>query len=234
MGIVSYFMDQLLLFYIPILLILAIVIFVYALAHFYTNRWYGDHIPSLSIGTGPKLFEFKDKKSTLWTIHVFPLFFYKFDIYYSSVTRLKITKRRLSFILLASSSLILISFTSTLIAMLLYGNLMLSPVVGKVHDKSAALKAGILKGDKIISINGQRVNEFRQVRELVLEKGNKPLKVLVSRNSQEIATTLVPIKKNNRFLIGIVADRNPKSYKTQKANISEAVKYKLHMPGAGI
>ena len=223
MGIVSYFIDQLLLFYIPLGVFLSIGLFINALIRLLVFRWYGDNVYNFTIGLGPEIFKYRDKKSTLWKLNLFPFLFYTVKPYYHH-SLIKLTNRWFMNIILGATSLMFIAFIFIFFAVFMYGNLTLSPVIGKVHENSPASQSGIVKGDKILSINGKIVQEFWQVRKSILEKGHGPLKIVLSRNSKNITTVLLPKNKNNRYVIGVTVDRNPKNYKQTKVNWLAAIR----------
>ncbi len=66
----------------------------------------------------------------------------------------------------------------------------------KIHTvlpDSAAFKAGILKGDKIISINGQDVSHnLVLLKKLINESSEEPLIVTVERNNESLSMTVTP------------------------------------------
>ena len=49
------------------------VVFVHELGHYLIGRWCGIGATTFSIGFGPKLFSFKDKRNTEWMICLIPL-----------------------------------------------------------------------------------------------------------------------------------------------------------------
>lgn len=55
------------------------------------------------------------------------------------------------------------------------------PVVGAVNADSAAERAGLQAGDRIISVAGTTVNSFTGLRDVVIENPGKPLELVVER-----------------------------------------------------
>src|ERR1700744_1366587 len=57
----------------PFLFVLSIVVFFHELGHFLVGRWCGVKIDAFSIGFGPEIFGFVDRKGTRWRLGALPL-----------------------------------------------------------------------------------------------------------------------------------------------------------------
>ncbi|GIX15318.1 MAG: zinc metalloprotease [Paracoccaceae bacterium] len=68
----------------------------------------------------------------------------------------------------------------------------LPPIVGSVQPFSAAWRAGLEEGDRILALDGEPVPSFRALREKVLASEGKELKALVQRGEETFQTVLVP------------------------------------------
>src|SRR3954471_18491517 len=58
---------------IPFLFVLTIVVFFHELGHFLVARWAGVKVLTFSLGFGPELFGFNDRRGTRWKISAIPL-----------------------------------------------------------------------------------------------------------------------------------------------------------------
>src|SRR5579872_1813098 len=58
---------------IPFLFVLTIVVFFHELGHFLVARWAGVRVLAFSIGFGPELFGWTDRKGTRWKVSAIPL-----------------------------------------------------------------------------------------------------------------------------------------------------------------
>src|SRR5438876_10656715 len=58
---------------IPFLFVLTIVVFFHELGHFLVARWCGVRIITFSIGFGPELLGFNDRRGTRWKLSAIPL-----------------------------------------------------------------------------------------------------------------------------------------------------------------
>jgi len=82
-----------------------------------------------------------------------------------------------------------------------------SAVVGAVSPGFPAEAAGIQPGDRIVSINGQPVDSWYDLRALIVGSGGRPLSVVVERQQQHLELTLEPIRSpdaDDEYVIGVV------------------------------
>ncbi len=95
----------------------------------------------------------------------------------------------------------------------IYGQPVTPPMSSAVIVGSAADKAGFEPHDKIISISGQDVDRFEDVRRIVMVALDTPLDFVVERDGQEMTLTATPEKQeltdrfgfsHSRGMLGIV------------------------------
>jgi regulator of sigma E protease len=81
--------------------------------------------------------------------------------------------------------------------------------VGNVQPQSAAMQAGIQKGDSILAINDQRIHSWFQLTWRVsdYDSASGPLRVRIERDGSVMTVTATPEynEENNRYLLGIGA-----------------------------
>src|SRR5436305_7861570 len=58
---------------VPFLFVLTIVVFFHELGHFLVARWAGVRVLTFSLGFGPELIGFNDRKGTRWKVSAVPL-----------------------------------------------------------------------------------------------------------------------------------------------------------------
>src|SRR4030081_3298211 len=58
---------------VPFLFVLTIVVFFHELGHFLVARWCGVRVMTFSLGFGPELFGFNDRRGTRWKLSAIPL-----------------------------------------------------------------------------------------------------------------------------------------------------------------
>ncbi len=78
-------------------------------------------------------------------------------------------------------------------------------LIQRVMDDGPAAKAGLKSSDRIVSINGEEINNFIELSPLVNELGDKDISLGIVRDGQTISKTIKPeySEKDKRWLIGI-------------------------------
>src|SRR6478735_7714206 len=69
----SGFGDTLLHYLLPFLFVLSVVVFFHELGHFVVARWCGVAVKAFSIGFGPEIAGFTDRRGTRWKLSWIPL-----------------------------------------------------------------------------------------------------------------------------------------------------------------
>lgn len=208
---------------IPFIVLLGILVFVHEFGHFLMARLSGVEVSTFSIGFGKELWGYKDKRNTYWKICVIPLGGYcQFlgDDDASSVTskKKKLTKaeQKKAFAFQNPFKKLLIVLAGPgfnyLFAVLLYvclfmalGRFTYPPVVGEVMPEGAAAQAGIVKGDRILSINGVSIANFSDISREVALAADRFVHVEVLRGDQnlvfEFPLTEIEIEQRNGKMI---------------------------------
>lgn len=197
--------ENILYYVVPFIVLLGILVFVHELGHFLVARMLGVRVDEFSLGFGKELWGKFDSKGTRWKICAIPLGGYcKFfgDEDAASVSEsdklnsLSEDEKKHVFQLMPPSLRVLIAFAGPaanyVFAILVFaaiffsfGKMTYPPVVGDVVVDGAAYKAGVLKGDRILEINGHEIKDFNDIRyevDLAVD-GNVNVKLL--RNGEE-------------------------------------------------
>lgn len=205
-------------------LVLSIVVVVHEGGHFFVARCCGVQVEEFSIGFGKEIWGRNDKKGTRWKVCAIPLGGYVKMLGDEDAASTKQSTKNIppedmhkTFLVKPLWQRALIIFagpaTNYLLAFVLLtglfwgmGQLNMLPVIGEVMPDSAAQKAGILKGDRVLSINDKKVESFTDIARLVrLEEYGKPLRVVVLREDQEQIVNVEPIQetKDSPALLGV-------------------------------
>ena len=64
--------------------------------------------------------------------------------------------------------------------------------IDRVNPGSPASRAGLLQGDIIRSVDGKAIKDFREIKDALLGKADTPLEVILERNNELIAVTVIP------------------------------------------
>ncbi len=205
------------------LIVLSLVVIVHEFGHFWAARLSGVKVEEFSLGFGRILWSHQDKKGTVWKVCLIPLGGYVKmfgDADASSAALDEAAKefteeeKKVSFphqslwvkafISVAGPAMNYI-FAIVLLTIFLsiFGMIVVPPVISDVSKGSAAEAAGILKNDRIISINGETINEFADVRRFV--QLNNVLNIVVSREGREVPLTARLSSENGGAVLGVQA-----------------------------
>lgn len=217
---------QILLTIVALLIVLGVVVFVHELGHFLAARWAGVRVDTFSIGFGPAIVKWHDKRGTLWKIACLPLGGYvsiygQEDMFnrkkYADLPADKKVGHYLSapawkqFIIIAAGvcmNFLLAWGIYTSLFMFqprLVGNSQL-PVVGQVIQESVAFNAGVKPGDTIVRIDDAKISNWG---DLILAKelaANRDANITIVRNDKLVQVKLAPSER-----WGIVADGSRKA-----------------------
>ena len=190
---------------VPFVVVLGILVFVHELGHFAVARMCGVKVDVFSIGFGKELWGRRDKQGTYWKIAAVPLGGYcQFlgDDDASSAgdgkaSELSEEEKKFTFQYQSPAKKLVIALagpvSNYLFAILIFagiffllGKINFPPVVGVVFVNSAAAKAGIVANDRILTINGNKIDSFDDIRkEVDLTVGNEVVVELL-RDGREI------------------------------------------------
>lgn len=197
---------------VPFLFVLTVVVFVHEMGHYLVGRWCGIGVQAFSIGFGPELVGFNDRRGTRWKLCAIPLGGYVKFVGDMSVTSTPdpevekslspeerkvafhtqpVWKRALTvFAGPAFNFLLTIAILTAFLA--INGNTVLEPVVAKVRPGSPAEKAGILPGDRFVSVEGNTIETFADVQWIVTGRGGDPTAFVMRRGNEDVTLTAVP------------------------------------------
>ncbi|AFL52100.1 regulator of sigma E protease [Sinorhizobium fredii] len=194
------------------LFLLTLLVFVHEMGHYLVGRWSGIRIVAFSVGFGPELFGWTDRLGTRWKFCAIPLggyvkFFGDEDAAstpdYRRLETIKPEERARTFLgaklwkraaTVAAGPIANFLLAIAIFAVLfsIYGRAVADPVVAFVAPGSAAEKAGVLPGDRLISIDGKRIATFDDVRRYVSVRPELPIKVRIDRAGAVVDLDMVP------------------------------------------
>lgn len=192
---------------IAFLIVLSILIFVHEFGHFIMARFMGVRVLTFSFGFGPRIWGVK-KGDTDYCLSLYPLggFVKLFgdnpedeiskDEEKWSFTHKPVWRRAL--IVIAGPAFnIFFAWLVFFVILASIGNPILLPEIGGVNDGSPAQVAGLMKDDRVISINNKNINSWEEMTNIIKKDGAKSaLNIKVKRGSDEISFIVPPqIKK---------------------------------------
>jgi len=187
-------------FILPFLLVMTVIVFFHELGHFAVARYFGVAVQSFSIGFGREIVGWTDRRGTRWKIGWLPLGGYvKFegDENAASMPSAESTAHPDSFhakplwqraLIVAAGPLANFILAIVLFAGLysLAGVPVMEPVVSQVLENSPAEKAGIRPGDRIISINGERIDSFLDISRIVAMRPGEEVDIVLERDERRL------------------------------------------------
>lgn len=182
------------------LAILSALIFFHELGHYSAAKFFGVFVEVFSIGFGKKLVSF-NWRGTKWQISAIPLGGYvkmkgQDDLDPTAISRdtdsynSKKPGQRI-IILLAGPAANFVLAWFLLYAIALGGPKALSPVIGMVSKDSPAHIAGLLKNDRILSINGEAITQWDELSDAIVAS-TTTLTLQVQRGNTLQFITLTP------------------------------------------
>ena len=181
------------------------LIFVHELGHYLVGRWFGVKAEAFSIGFGPELAAWTDRRGTRWRLAALPLGGYvkfKGDMNATSQTdpawlQMSARDRAESFpakplwqraAIVAAGPAINFLFAIVILAAFAfaYGESRTPAVAGQVQPGSAAAAAGIEAGDRIVSLGGRRMDTFDDLRLYAQIRPDEAVEIVIERDGEQL------------------------------------------------
>jgi len=255
----SYFLSHLHLlgggvvgYLIPFIFVLSLVVFFHELGHFLVARWCGVRVMVFSIGFGPEIVGFNDRRGTRWKISAIPLGgFVKFlgdDSAASTPDNAALAKmdsserahsfmfqsvaKRAAIVVAGPVANFILAIVIFAAVFMVYGKQTMSARVDAVQPGSAAAAAGFEPGDLVVSIDGHAVDNFAQMQRVVGESAGETLEITVERAGATKILKATPAlqEKKDVFgnvrrigILGIQRSPAPEDLKSQPVALPQAV-----------
>jgi len=225
------------------ILVLSILVFVHEWGHYIVARMCGVKVETFSIGFGKELFGWTDKKDTRWKVSLIPLGGYvkmfgdtdpasagHTDEVKDGETLRPFTEeeKKVAFYNKSVLQRSLVVFAGPAINFLFaiillagmytfYGQPVTPPMASAVINESAAETAGFQPHDQVLSIDGEKVKRFEDIRRIVMVALDTPLEFEVKRGDEIVNLTATPLKQeltdrfgftHSRGMLGIIGPGN--------------------------
>ena len=209
------------------LLVLGPLVTVHELGHYLVGRWFGVKADAFSIGFGKELAGWTDRRGTRWKLSALPLGGYvQFagDMNPASQPNpewlaLPEAERAVTFqakplwqraLIVAAGPLTNFAVAIAILAAFnfAYGKVEIPPVVAALSEDGAAAQAGIEIGDRIVAVDGERIESFDALRGKVAPFPGETITLDVLRQSErltyafEIPAVIERDRFGNEFKIG--------------------------------
>lgn len=204
------------------LLTLAAAIFVFGLlvlfhelGHFITAKLTGMRVDEFAIGFGPKLFRFR-RGETVYSLRAIPLGGFN-DIAGMDPSDNQAGERGYCEKPVLSRMIVILagSIMNFILPVIIFFGVYcfegvaipsVEPILGAVIENMPAQLAGLQMGDKVLSVNGEKVTTWQEFTEKIrLDKDESPVLIQYERNSKidEVEVTPTVEKSTGRVLIGV-------------------------------
>jgi regulator of sigma E protease len=191
---------------------LGILIVFHEFGHFLLAKLSGVGVLTFSVGFGPKLWV-KKRGETEYALSAFPLGGYVKMVGENPDEEVSAADMQKSFAhksLLKRAAIVLAGPGFNLILAVLlfmivfafYGVPIMSTLVSDVSSGSPAEKAGILKGDRVVAIDGKRVNEWGDLAETIRSSAGRELTVELQRGSEPLQVKVKANRREGRNVFG--------------------------------
>ncbi|MXP63220.1 RIP metalloprotease RseP [Roseomonas sp. M0104] len=203
------------------IVVLGVLVFIHELGHYLAARWRGVHVEVFSIGFGKRIHSWVDRHGTEWRLSWLPLGgFVKLhgqegpaeaDPEVRAAWRAGWTFHdkpvRDRAIVVAAGPI-----ANFLLAAVLFAGLYMTvgqpqptATVGAVVAGSAAERAGLQPGDRILSLDGAPVTRFEEIQRHVQPRAGQPVEIRIQRSGAEESVQATPEgREANGSTVGVL------------------------------
>ena len=193
------------------ILLFGFLIFIHELGHFIFAKISGVTVLKFSLGFGPKVIG-KKIGETEYLISAVPLGGYVKMLGEEPEDEVENYEKERSYknqpvikraaIVFAGPIFNLLTAVVIFFFIFMIGVPTLLPVVGEVMPEAPAAKAMLLKGDRILEIDGKPTEHWARMTEIIYRSANKPLTLKVQRNSGMVTIHITPESKRVKDIFG--------------------------------
>lgn len=196
--------------------VFGVLVTVHEFGHFITAKLTGMKVEEFSIGFGPKIYQQQDGE-TLYSLRMLPLGGYN-KIAGMDPEDPEDLERGFNSKPVGSRILVILagSLMNFILPVLIFFGIFLmfgmevpenKPVLGQIVEGYPAAQSGLKEGDRILSINGQAVDKWLDIRERIADAGEKPVPFEIERGKEKLTLTVTPVlnPETGKPFIGVVS-----------------------------
>ena len=210
---------------IAFILILGVIVLVHEFGHFIWAKKFGVHIYEFSIGMGPAIFTHEGKDKIKYRLRAFPIggFVQMAGEVYEDDEKIDKKKfmcnkpwhQRLLIIVAGVINNFILALFLLFLYALIWGAPTDSTKITKVEKDYPIANAGIKAGDKIIAVNGKKVNSWDKAQiYLILKSKDNTYKIKIEHKDKTTETYSIKPKKiydknlkSDRYVFGFVIEQ---------------------------
>jgi regulator of sigma E protease len=185
-----------------LLVLIGVMILIHELGHFWAARFFDVRVEAFSFGFGPRLFGFRKGE----TDYRFSLVLFGGYVKMageqpgdenSNDPRGFLAKPRWQRLIIAFAgpfmNVVLAVALLTGLYMVKYPQIVGGAVIGNVAPGSAAAKAGLQEGDKIVDLDGHKDPAWDEIIPQEWASASRPMHLIIERNGKGFAATVTPV-----------------------------------------
>lgn len=198
--------------FLSFVLVISIIVFVHEFGHYIVARWCGVRITTFSIGFGRELFGWNDKRGTRWKVSVLPFGGYVkmfgdasaastadaealatlSEEEKSETFHFKSLPQKAAVVAAGPLANFLLTIAVLTGMIFTVGLQSTEPLVGEVITDTPAQAAGLMAGDRVVSVNGKSMHRFNDIPLTISTNMGTPIALEILRGDQTIFLTIVP------------------------------------------
>jgi regulator of sigma E protease len=214
--------TALFIYIVPALVVLTAVVFVHEMGHFLVARLCGIRIAAFSIGFGRELAGFNDRRGTRWKLSLIPLGGYvrfEGDENAASMPAPEVLAatppeeraglfyfaplwKRMAVVAAGPAANFVLAVAIFAAVFALIGRPNVPPVANTVVEGSAAERAGFQPGDRVLSVDGERIDSFTDLQTLIALSADEKLTIVVDRDGKEVTLAATPERQEQPDRLG--------------------------------
>lgn len=206
------------------ILVFGTIVLVHELGHFLLAKWNGIRVDEFSIGMGPRLWS-KVKGETRYSLKLLPIGGSCMmgeddaDDMSEGSFNSKSVWARMAVVAAGAIFNFILAFIFAVIIVAYAGYD--KPVISGVVPGYSAEAAGMQEGDRIVRMNGKKINLWREVTYYNMFHPGETIELVYERDGEKHEVTLVPQKdENGNYLMGVTSPGQ-----NERANVFTALQY---------
>ena len=191
--------------------VLGVLVFIHELGHYLAARWRRIHVERFAVGFGRPIASWSDRRGTEWRIGWIPLGGYvklhgqetpedappeiRAQWRQGETFHDKPVKDRAIVVAAGPAANFLLAAVLFAVVYMTVGVPQPSATIGAVVADSAAARAGLLPGDRILALDGQPVARFEEVQRHIQPRAGQPVEITLLREGRERTVTATPLPR---------------------------------------